>query len=562
MLPAACYIVLVLLCIISHVSDAGTIKIGALINDLARDEFGAQIAVQKYNANQANEHTLQLVVLPDGGSKWSAMRATCTLLRQGMHAIVGPSYSFTTEHVLEVTTAAKVPLISYSATSSLLGDRVSHPYFARTINSDLMQAPAIIGVVQHFNWTNICILAQDDNYGMSGSTLTAQEADRLGINVMSSQSYDSDSQNAKAALQALSSAGCRVIIHWCLDCATVMNQANDAGMLQGGDFVWLLSDGCDQAVNNLGYWGNAEAAMIGTLCLVPGVPLGSGKSTFLKSWSDAGKNTDPSIFSLFIHDAVLLAAHSIVEASSSSTNVLTSPFTLAAGDSCISDSDDTTAKVPWPYGETVSLAMTKVSFLGATSGINPFKLTTELERPSAIFSLHNFQSDIGTLNNNDGIYRSIVNINVGINDAGGSSTGSSTGTKINKNVLVTPIAPTMWSAAEGFSSQVPSDTMPRTLKIITFASPPFVTINMNNPVCTIECVEVTLDCPDECYEGLTFDTFRYLMGSHFPTGVNYNIQHFPACCNSYTDMLKIALIENDIDMIVGDFTATSERECE
>jgi len=549
-------LVLLLLLNLSHLAEASTIKIGALINDPTRDEYGARIAVQQYNDNPAHQHTLQLVVVPDGGSKWSAMRAACTLLRQGVHAIVGPSWSSTSGHVLEVTTAAKVPVISYSATSSVLGDSVSHPYFARTIGSDLMQAPAMIGTVRHFNWTHVCILAQDDNYGLSGSTLTAQEADRRGIKVMSSQSYDASSQNAQAAVQALKTAGCRVIIHWCLNCATVMNQANDAGLLKGGDFVWLLSDGCDKAVNNAGYWGKAEAAMVGSFCLLPAAPPGPGKTAFLQSWSDAGRTNNPSIFSLFMHDAVLLAAHAVVEAASETVNVLTSPFALAAGESCILDSDDTTARVPWPYGEMVSSAMAQVSFVGATSGINLVQLTSELERTSTMFALQNFQSDVGTLNNNDGVYRIIANIDVGTNGATGTSTAA------NKDVFVTALAPIMWSAMEGFRAQIPSDTMPRTLQIKTYVSAPFVTINLNNPICTTECAEVTLDCPDECYQGLTFDVFRYLMGSYFPAGVKYNIQHYPACCHGYNDMLKIALVEDDIDMVVGDSTATSEREGE
>tara|TARA_B110000090_G_C13255578_1_gene398238 strand:- start:710 stop:868 length:159 start_codon:yes stop_codon:yes gene_type:complete len=52
------------------------------------------------------------------------------------------------------------------------------------------------------------------------------------------------------------------------------------------------------------------------------------------------------------------------------------------------------------------------------------------------------------------------------------------------------------------------------------------------------------------------------MGSYFPAGVKYNIQHYPACCHGYNDMLKIALVEDNIDMVVGDSTATSEREGE
>ena len=554
-LPSLLHLMVLLLLLLLNTpnpSDAATVKIGALINDPTRDESGARIAVQQYNANPAHQHTLQLVVVADGGSKWSAMRAACTLLRQGVHPIVGPSWSSTSGHVLEVTTAAKVPVISYSATSSVLGDSVSHPYFARTIGSDLMQAPAMIGAVRHFNWTHVCILAQDDNYGLSGSTLTAQEADRRGITVRSSQSYDAGSQNAKAAVQALKTAGCRVIIHWCLNCATVMNQANDAGLLKGGDFIWLLSDGCDKAVNNAGYWGNAEAAMIGSFCLLSSAPPGPGKTAFLQSWSDAGKTNNPSIFSLFMHDAILLAAHSVVQAASDNVNVLTSPFALAAGDGCILDSDDTSARVPWPYGEMVSSAMAQVTFVGATSGINLVQLTSELERTSTKFALHNFQSDVGTLNNNDGVYRSIANIDV--------STTGATGTGANKDVFVIPLAPVMWSATEGFRAQIPSDTLPRTLQVKTYVSAPFVTINWNNAICTTECVEVTLDCPDECYQGLTFDVFRYLMGSYFSAGINYNIQHYPVCCHGYNDMLKIALVDDDIDMVVGDWTATSERE--
>lgn len=536
-------------------AHAAVVNIGAIITDSNATAYGqleaqsAQLAVDAINADASllNGHTLTLQVIDDGGSAWMSMRAACDLVRSGMHALIGPSFSGSTQAVLRLLTPLKVPVISYSATSPTIGADEGHDYFARVVPSDKSQGPAMISFVQHHNWTQICILFQDNSYATKGALETQAAANRAGITVLNLQSYDSATRNASRALSALSISGCRVIVNWCggsssTDCRESMRQARDASLVRGGDYVWILSDACENAVGDeAAYFAGMNSSLIGTICVVPspGYPETPrpARQALLDAWTPAG--TSPPIYALFLYDAVVAAAHAL----NATPAAVASPLTLGAGGKCVPDAS--AAVAAWAHGDAVREALRSVSFDGVTSPVSePLAFsTTHLERLSTTYSLYNLQGWPG------------VGASVGAFQRVGSVSITGAGSD-SISAAVEMTAAVQWSASDGPNAPVPSDSLPRAVRVYTALAAPWATLETEakDSRCTATCREVTMSCHNDCYKGLSIEALR---NTATEAGFEYTLTHGQP--TSYTGALVDQLASGQHDVAVGDWTATSTR---
>ena len=95
-----------------------------------------------------------------------AVEAAQHLLKEGVHALVGPSTSAAALPVVEtVTGPASIPTISPSATSPQLTDAEDNDFFFRTTLSDIAQGPVLARVTKERGFDNVGLLYRDDPYG-------------------------------------------------------------------------------------------------------------------------------------------------------------------------------------------------------------------------------------------------------------------------------------------------------------------------------------------------------------------------------------------------------------
>ncbi|XP_045880997.1 taste receptor type 1 member 1 [Meles meles] len=96
-------------------------------------------------------------------------------------AVIGPD---TTSHA--ATTAALlspflVPLVSYEASSGMLGVKRYYPSFLRTIPSDEHQVEVLVLLLQRFGWVWISLVGSDGDYGQLGVRALEELAPQQGI---------------------------------------------------------------------------------------------------------------------------------------------------------------------------------------------------------------------------------------------------------------------------------------------------------------------------------------------------------------------------------------------
>ncbi|KAG8380243.1 hypothetical protein BUALT_Bualt07G0173000 [Buddleja alternifolia] len=94
----------------------------------------------------------------------SCVNAALNLLKDvEVDAIIGPQKSSHANFVIGLGDTAKVPIISFSATSPSLHPQT--PYFLQTAINDAAQVDAIAAIVNYFKWGQVTFVYEDTEYG-------------------------------------------------------------------------------------------------------------------------------------------------------------------------------------------------------------------------------------------------------------------------------------------------------------------------------------------------------------------------------------------------------------
>ncbi|XP_022101240.1 extracellular calcium-sensing receptor-like [Acanthaster planci] len=94
---------------------------------------------------------------------------------------IGPDTSESAITMADFLQIFGVPLISYSATSTLLSNREKYRTFFRTIPDDGYQTVVIADIIKHYSWNWVGILAVDNSYGRSAMSDFLFHASKRGI---------------------------------------------------------------------------------------------------------------------------------------------------------------------------------------------------------------------------------------------------------------------------------------------------------------------------------------------------------------------------------------------
>jgi ABC-type branched-subunit amino acid transport system substrate-binding protein len=500
--------------------------------------LGADLAVREINLDPSilAGDTLEIIHLDDGGEVWGGLRAACELVHSGIHGIVGPTYSSVSLGVARLTTALQVPTVAYSATSPTLSDPTAFQYLARVVPVDTMQAAAMVEVVAGFGWSRICIVYQDDDYGVQGMVQTSSQARLAGMTVLATESFSSITSDTTTAVNRSLALGCRVFVVWCIDCDVAMEGVQNNGGLEAFEnFAWIMSDGCSDYSR---FSTTQMSGLLGAICVSPAVPEGNGKDAFMAGW-DRDANGQPDSYAFYAHDAVWALAHAI-----DAVPQATASMDLAAQERCLKD--PSTSENPWSYGPAVFAALGDVEFRGSTSGNGTVQFSNQ-ERSTAAYRISNVQP----YGMDGGIF-----INVGVVDV------------VNGVAMsASPVA--NWSMQWPDAGIRPSDRLSvstRTLRLLTMASSePFVYIDPRDPECAQPACSlddpasarmVLTDCPQHCYVGYSIDVLKVLQAN---LNFEYTMDHVGKNF-SYDGVLDlIGPGAGEWDVAFGDWTATESR---
>ena len=92
------------------------------------------------------------------------LKSAVDLLQNEVEAIIGPRSWMQANFMIGLGSKARVPIISFSATSPSLSSLQSQ-YFIRATLNDSAQVPAIRAIVRAFGWREVVLIYVDNVYG-------------------------------------------------------------------------------------------------------------------------------------------------------------------------------------------------------------------------------------------------------------------------------------------------------------------------------------------------------------------------------------------------------------
>lgn len=114
-------------------------------------------------------------------------------------AIIGPLASGVTKSLADLLTHEKMLMISYAASSHDLDDKISYPYFLRTVPSDVQQVNAIVSLLIQLNWRYVGIIYANNNYGAKAKEIFLASAKKNNICVPAPKVIEESDVKAKSS---------------------------------------------------------------------------------------------------------------------------------------------------------------------------------------------------------------------------------------------------------------------------------------------------------------------------------------------------------------------------
>ncbi|KAK3601746.1 hypothetical protein CHS0354_016108 [Potamilus streckersoni] len=162
--------------------------------------------------------------------------------------VVGAHFSGTTVPMTMFFTGLSLPVVSFTASSPDLDDRIDFPYFLRTVPSDVDQAKAMLQIIKTMGWEYVSVLYVDNNYGRKAQKAFIDFAKNEGICVMEpivALSQTGDSKEDYNILTILRDQSPKVVILFATEAriATLVSLLNEQRKLGiQNRFIFLASE--------------------------------------------------------------------------------------------------------------------------------------------------------------------------------------------------------------------------------------------------------------------------------------------------------------------------------
>ncbi|GJM87240.1 hypothetical protein PR202_ga03175 [Eleusine coracana subsp. coracana] len=239
--------------LVSHAAADGNVRVGVIL-DMAsvagtRFQTSIQMAMEDFYAAHPNSTTRIELHFRDSSSDaviGSVSAAVDLIKNTQVQAIIGPQTSAASEFVAQLGNRTRVPVLSYSATSS---SGSTTPYLVRTCAADSFQAAPIADVVDHFEWRQVILIHEDSSTFGAGIVTALDDALRgagagAGVAHRAAVPADASDDRLDAVLYRVKAMITRVyVVHVSPALALrLFRRAKDAGMMAEG-YVWIATAG-------------------------------------------------------------------------------------------------------------------------------------------------------------------------------------------------------------------------------------------------------------------------------------------------------------------------------
>ncbi|XP_015884529.3 glutamate receptor 2.8 [Ziziphus jujuba] len=236
-----------------------------------------------------------------------------------VQAIIGPQSSMQANFVIDLGDKAKVPVVSFSATSPSLASHRSS-YFFQAAQSDSYQAKAISAILEAFGWREAVPIYVDNDFGrgLMPSLVDALQQAGVRIPYRSAIPPAATDDQIDTELYKLMSMQSRVfILHLSPTVGShLVTKAAEIGMMNEG-YVWIMTNSLTDLLTS----PNASAinSMQGVVGIKTHVPKTVELENFRVRWKTQFLKENPTmvddaelnVFGLWAYDAVFALAMAV-----------------------------------------------------------------------------------------------------------------------------------------------------------------------------------------------------------------------------------------------------------
>lgn len=287
-----------------------------------------QMAVDEINTSSGpGAWKLEAFFEDDEGNPTKSANATTKLIQQSKcDVIIGAINSSCTLADMVVTQRAGVPQITAGSTGAAITEQAS-PWIFRTAVNDEFQARAVVEyAVRTLGLKKAATLTAADDYGQSGAKLLARAAGELGLQLVSTSTYNNGDKDFKPQIIAAKDGGAEAIFLWGLytEAALVARQARQLG------FTGQLFGASGMAAAKLmELGGEAVEGMILTQSFLPDADDARVRDFVTKWRQKYGDNPIPHAAQAY--DTVYVIADAVKRANSTEPKALRDAIAATAG---------------------------------------------------------------------------------------------------------------------------------------------------------------------------------------------------------------------------------------
>ncbi|XP_023538261.1 glutamate receptor 2.1-like [Cucurbita pepo subsp. pepo] len=334
---------------------------------------------------EANPHYKTRVVLhrrDSAGDVVGAAAAALHLINNNkVEAILGPTTSMQTNFVIKLAHKAHVPILTFTASTPALASHRS-PYFFRLTHTDSAQVAAISALLKAYNWREVVLIYQDDEFGdgMSPYLIHALQGVNARVPYQSIIDPTATEDHIGEELYKLMTMPTRVFVVHMLPSLAIrlFAKANEIGMMREG-YVWILTDATANLLDSM--TSSVLKSMEGALGVRTYVPKSMELERFKIKWKrkfimENSVPNDPylDIFGLWAYDAARALAMAVEKTGAKN-------FTFENPNGSENLTDLQTLGVS-RNGEKIVEALSKTKFMGLTGNyeiLNGQLQSTEFE---------------------------------------------------------------------------------------------------------------------------------------------------------------------------------------
>lgn len=287
-----------------------------------------QMAVDEINTSSGpGGWKLEAFFEDDEGNPTKSANATTKLIQQSKcDVIIGAINSSCTLADMVVTQRTGVPQITAGSTGAAITEQAS-PWIFRTAVNDEFQARAVVEyAVRTLGLKKAATLTAADDYGQSGAKLLARAAGELGLQLVSTSTYNNGDKDFKPQIIAAKDGGAEAIFLWGLytEAALVARQARQLG------FTGQLFGASGMAAAKLmELGGEAVEGMILTQSFLPDADDARVRDFVTKWRQKYGDNPIPHAAQAY--DTVYVIADAVKRANSTEPKALRDAIAATAG---------------------------------------------------------------------------------------------------------------------------------------------------------------------------------------------------------------------------------------